>query len=107
LPRCVTALRDELRTAHATVDAPSVGPEHLTKLDRDKANVNGGSIALGNPIGATGSIPIGTLLDALKRRDLKRGLVTMCAAGGMAARHHHRAGLRSVPVSHFSSRPPA
>ena len=53
-------------------------------LDRDKVNVNGGSIALGHPIGATGAILIGTVLDELERRDLKRGLVTMCAAGGMA-----------------------
>jgi hypothetical protein len=41
-------------------------------------------MALGHPIGATGSILIGTVLDELERRDLKRGLVTMCAAGGMA-----------------------
>jgi GMP synthase-like glutamine amidotransferase len=54
------------------------------KLDRDKVNVNGGAIALGHPIGATGSMLIGTVLDELERRDLKRGLVTMCAAGGMA-----------------------
>ncbi len=54
------------------------------KLDRDKVNVNGGAMALGHPIGATGSILIGTLLDELERRDLKRGLITMCAAGGMA-----------------------
>ena len=54
------------------------------KLDRDKVNVNGGSMALGHPIGATGSILIGTILDELERRDLKRGLVTMCAGGGMA-----------------------
>jgi acetyl-CoA C-acetyltransferase len=54
------------------------------KLDRDKVNVNGGAIALGHPIGATGSILIGTILDELERRDLRRGLVTMCAAGGMA-----------------------
>lgn len=53
-------------------------------VDRDKVNVNGGSIALGHPIGATGSILIGTLLDELERRNLQRGLVTMCAAGGMA-----------------------
>jgi acetyl-CoA C-acetyltransferase len=53
-------------------------------VDRDKVNVNGGAIALGHPIGATGSILIGTLLDELERRDLQRGLVTMCAAGGMA-----------------------
>jgi acetyl-CoA C-acetyltransferase len=54
------------------------------QLDRNKVNVNGGAMALGHPIGATGSILIGTLLDELERRDLKRGLVTMCAAGGMA-----------------------
>jgi acetyl-CoA C-acetyltransferase len=53
-------------------------------LDREKVNVNGGAMALGHPIGATGSILIGTVLDELERRDLKRGLVTMCAAGGMA-----------------------
>lgn len=54
------------------------------KLDRDKVNVNGGAMALGHPIGATGAMLIGTLLDELERRDLKRGLATMCAAGGMA-----------------------
>ena len=54
------------------------------QLDRNKVNVNGGAMALGHPIGATGSILIGTILDELERRDLKRGLVTMCAAGGMA-----------------------
>lgn len=53
-------------------------------LDRDKVNVNGGAIALGHPIGATGSILIGTILDELERRDGRYGLVTMCAAGGMA-----------------------
>lgn len=54
------------------------------KLDRDKVNVNGGAMALGHPIGASGTMLIGTLLDELERRDLKRGLVTMCAGGGMA-----------------------
>ena len=54
------------------------------RLNRDRVNVNGGAIALGHPIGATGSVLIGTLLDELERRDLRRGLVTMCAAGGMA-----------------------
>ena len=53
-------------------------------LNRDKVNVNGGSIALGHPIGATGCMMIGTVLDELERRDLKFGLVTMCAAAGMA-----------------------
>jgi len=54
------------------------------KLDRSKVNVNGGAMALGHPIGATGSILIGTVLDELERTGKKRGLVTMCAAGGMA-----------------------
>ncbi len=54
------------------------------KLDRDKVNVNGGAMALGHPIGATGAMLIGTMVDELERRDLKRGLITMCAAGGMA-----------------------
>ncbi|MFT4570894.1 MAG: acetyl-CoA C-acetyltransferase [Hyphomicrobiaceae bacterium] len=54
------------------------------KLDPAKCNVNGGAIALGHPIAATGSILIGTILDELERRDLSTGLVTMCAAGGMA-----------------------
>ncbi len=54
------------------------------KLDREKVNVNGGAMALGHPIGATGSMLIGTVVDELERRGLKRGLVTMCAAGGMA-----------------------
>ncbi len=53
-------------------------------IDRDKINVNGGAIALGHPIGATGAVLIGTVLDELERRDLRRALVTMCAAGGMA-----------------------
>ena len=54
------------------------------KLDRTKVNVNGGAIALGHPIGATGTMLIGTVLDELERTNLKRGLITMCAAGGMA-----------------------
>ena len=54
------------------------------KLDRDKVNINGGACALGHPIGATGSILIGTALDELERSGGRYGLVTMCAAGGMA-----------------------
>ena len=54
------------------------------KLDRAKVNVNGGAIALGHPIGATGAMLVGTLLDELERQGKQRGLVTMCAAGGMA-----------------------
>jgi acetyl-CoA C-acetyltransferase len=54
------------------------------KLDREKVNVNGGAMALGHPIGATGSILIGTALDELERSGGRYGLITMCAAGGMA-----------------------
>lgn len=53
-------------------------------VDHARVNVNGGAIALGHPIGATGSMLIGTLLDELERQDKATGLVTMCAAGGMA-----------------------
>ena len=53
-------------------------------IDHRKLNVNGGAIALGHPIGATGAILLGTLLDELERRELQRGLVTLCAAGGLA-----------------------
>ena len=52
-------------------------------VDAEKCNVNGGAIALGHPIAATGAILIGTMLDELERRELATGLVTMCAAGGM------------------------
>jgi acetyl-CoA C-acetyltransferase len=54
------------------------------KLDADKVNVNGGAMALGHPIGATGAILAGTLLDEMERRDVGVGLVTLCAAGGLA-----------------------
>ena len=52
-------------------------------LDPARVNVNGGAIALGHPIGATGAMLIGTVLDELERRDLSTGLVTMCTGGGM------------------------
>jgi len=53
-------------------------------LDREKVNVNGGAMALGHPIGATGAILINTALDELERQDKQVGLITMCAGGGMA-----------------------
>lgn len=53
-------------------------------LDRDKVNVNGGAMALGHPIGATGAVLIGTALDELERTDGQFALITMCAGGGMA-----------------------
>ena len=53
-------------------------------LDREKVNINGGAMALGHPIGATGSILVGTALDELERQSGRYALITMCAAGGMA-----------------------
>ncbi len=53
-------------------------------VDPAKVNVNGGAMALGHPIGATGAIILGTLLDEMERRDLTVGMATMCTGGGMA-----------------------
>jgi acetyl-CoA C-acetyltransferase len=52
-------------------------------LDASKVNVNGGAIALGHPLGATGAMILGTLLDELERRNLSTGLVTLCIGAGM------------------------
>jgi acetyl-CoA C-acetyltransferase len=52
-------------------------------LDHEKVNVNGGAIAMGHPLGATGAMILGTLIDELERRDLQRGLATLCVGGGM------------------------
>jgi acetyl-CoA C-acetyltransferase len=52
-------------------------------LDHEKVNVNGGAIALGHPLGATGAMILGTVIDELERRDLRYGLVTLCVGGGM------------------------
>jgi acetyl-CoA C-acetyltransferase len=49
----------------------------------EKINVNGGAIAMGHPIGATGAMILGTLVDELERRGLKRGVATLCAGGGI------------------------
>ncbi|MFM7800658.1 MAG: acetyl-CoA C-acetyltransferase [Limnohabitans sp.] len=56
---------------------------HELHVPHEKLNVNGGSIALGHPLGATGAMLVGTLLDELERRKLKRGLITLCVGGGM------------------------
>ena len=53
-------------------------------VEADKLNVNGGAIALGHPLGATGAILLGTALDELERRDLNTALITLCAAAGQA-----------------------
>ena len=52
-------------------------------VSHDRVNVNGGSIAMGHPLGATGAMLLGTLLDELERRQLRYGLITLCVGGGM------------------------
>jgi len=52
-------------------------------LSAEITNVNGGAIAMGHPLGATGAMILGTLIDELQRRDLRRGLATLCVGGGM------------------------
>ena len=52
-------------------------------ISHDITNVNGGAIAMGHPLGATGAMILGTLVDELQRRDLRRGLATLCVGGGM------------------------
>ncbi|WP_293863714.1 hypothetical protein [Sphingomonas sp. 67-36] len=94
----VPAARKVLKSAGLTVDdidlweineAFAVVAEKFMRdldLDRSKVNVNGGSIALGHPIGATGAIFIGTIVDELERTGDRYGLVTMCAAGAWRPR---------------------
>ena len=71
----------EINEAFAAVVLKFVKEMNIDNFD--KINVNGGSIALGHPLGATGSILLGTLMDELEERDLSLGLVTLCVAGGM------------------------
>jgi acetyl-CoA C-acetyltransferase len=52
-------------------------------VSEDKVNVNGGSIAMGHPLGATGCAILGTLIDELEKRKLRYGLATLCVGGGM------------------------
>ncbi|HTA73700.1 MAG TPA: acetyl-CoA C-acetyltransferase [Gemmatimonadaceae bacterium] len=66
-------------------EAFAVVPIHTMReldLDPTRVNVNGGAIALGHPLGATGAMLLGTVLDELERRDLATGLVTLCIGGG-------------------------
>jgi acetyl-CoA C-acetyltransferase len=70
----------EINEAFATVPMKTIRD---LELDPEKVNVNGGAIALGHPIGATGAILIQTALDELERRDLSTALIAMCTGGGM------------------------
>ena len=70
----------EINEAFATV--PMVFMDEMG-VSEDKVNVNGGAIALGHPLGATGAMLLGTLMDALEDQDKNTGLVTLCVGGGM------------------------
>jgi acetyl-CoA C-acetyltransferase len=70
----------EINEAFATIPLKVIRD---LEMDPEKVNVNGGAIALGHPLGATGGMLIGTVLDELERRDRSTGLVTMCIGGGM------------------------
>ncbi len=63
----------------------SVALRYMKDLDIDAGitNVNGGAIAMGHPLGATGAMVLGTLLDELERRNLNRGMASLCVGGGM------------------------
>ncbi len=78
--------RDDIDLVEINEAFAVVPLKFMRDLDIDPAivNVNGGAMALGHPIGATGAIILGTLIDEMERRDLSTGLVTLCAAGGMA-----------------------
>lgn len=69
----------EVNEAFAVV---SIANEQLLKLDRNKVNVHGGAVAIGHPIGASGARILTTLLHAMKQRDVKRGLASLCIGGG-------------------------
>jgi acetyl-CoA C-acetyltransferase len=59
--------------------------KYMKEMDiaHEQINVNGGAIAMGHPLGATGAMVLGTLIDELERRDLNTGLVNLCIGGGM------------------------
>jgi acetyl-CoA C-acetyltransferase len=71
----------EINEAFACVSMAAI---HDLKLDPAKVNVNGGACALGHPIGATGARIMTTLLHALRKRGLKRGVAALCIGGGEA-----------------------
>ncbi|MFV0462590.1 MAG: acetyl-CoA C-acetyltransferase [Nostocoides sp.] len=91
VPACRLAL-ERARMVPSDIDLVEINEAFASvalKLVRDmgwseeQTNVNGGAIAMGHPLGATGAIIVGTLVDELERRDLERGIATLCIGGGM------------------------
>lgn len=74
----------DLWEVNESFSAPVLKFQRDMGIPGDKINVNGGAIALGHPLGATGAMLLGTALDELERRDLSTALVTLCVSGGMA-----------------------
>ena len=70
----------EINEAFAAVPLQTI---RKLDIDPEKVNVNGGAIALGHPLGATGAMLLGTALDELERRELATALITLCIGGGM------------------------
>ena len=73
----------DLIEANEAFAAQALGVAGELKFDMNKVNVNGGAIALGHPIGASGTRILVTLLHEMQRRDAKKGLATLCIGGGM------------------------
>ncbi|MFZ5968791.1 MAG: acetyl-CoA C-acetyltransferase [Bacillota bacterium] len=79
----LTAADIDLVEANEAFAAQSIAVVRDLKLDPEKVNVNGGAIALGHPVGASGARILVTLLHEMKKRDAKKGLATLCIGGGM------------------------
>lgn len=73
----------DLIEANEAFAAQALGVARELKWDAEKVNVNGGAIAIGHPIGASGCRILVTLLHEMQRRDAKKGLATLCIGGGM------------------------
>jgi acetyl-CoA C-acetyltransferase len=84
LKRASLALKDiDLIEANEAFAAQSLAVGKLLEWDAAKVNVNGGAIALGHPVGASGACILVTLLYEMEKRNVKRGLATLCVGGGM------------------------
>ena len=91
----IEAVREAIKKANWKLDevdlfeineafaAQSLAVIHELKIDQKKVNINGGAIALGHPIGASGARIVVTLIHEMVKRDLKKGLATLCIGGGM------------------------
>ena len=83
LPEGITKeIVEQVQSHNAAFAAVVLQTVRRLGIDPERVNVNGGSIALGHPLGATGAILLGTVLDELERRDASTAVITMCIGGG-------------------------